>query len=379
MRNQFIARVVLVFLLAVPVGGVAIAQDNLPRNLYVAGFVFDEHGEGVSGAEIVVEHKNRKLFSLRSTEAGWYESTKPVPVDYLDQVVRLTVLKRGYRLQSQNHILKTADNFVVFHLKPIVDVPNYGAKDALATGVFYGYVSHPSQDSALSGAKATLKIDGKDIDVSFSRDSGYFTLNYPIKYFNQPATLVVEHPRYQTYEENITLSPQTTVKKIPDLKEKTFAIDWLVRESVVLATNDTPGGFSPFKYELNYLKLMDLLFFNDELYDPTAAFVWTFSGGAYETRRSNVSYVQAGGVFKPLGPGQKTKFSMDFSLGFAMVKDNDNRSQSKDSIHLQLGANKYFGKSKESTTMANPHMRTEVSAIREHDEWRFLWLVGLGL
>ena len=86
-----------------------------------------------------MEYKNRKLFALRSTEAGWFESTKPIPGEYVNKEIRLTVLKRGYRFKNKYFNLKELDNFIIFHLEPL-DVEVYSTRDTLATGVVYGYI-----------------------------------------------------------------------------------------------------------------------------------------------------------------------------------------------------------------------------------------------
>ena len=379
MPDNLIRLLLLLSLLTVPSLSHANHGTGLPDNLYVAGFVFDDQEQGVTEAEVVVEYENRKLFSLRSTEAGWFESTTPIPAEHIGKPIRLTVLKRGYRLQSKDLTLKKLDNFVVFHLKAIKDIPMISYKDALATGVVYGYVYHPSHDKPLTEAKAILKIDKTVIDVSFSRDSGYFTLNYPIKYFGKTATLIIEHPKYDVYKDTIKLSQQTSIKRIFFLHDKPFETDWLVRFGGIVLTNDkVQGGFAPFKYELNYLKLIDLLFFSDPLYDPAAAFVWTFSGVEHNTRNSKISTLQVGGVWKPGGRQQKEKYALDFAVGYGWMHDRIDQTPS-DTVYLQAGINRYFGKSKDVTPIASPNVRTEISAFRENDEWRLIWVVGIGL
>jgi hypothetical protein len=378
--ENLIRLLMLVSLLTIPLLSHANHGTGMPNNLYIAGFVFDDQEQGVTEAEIVVEYQNRKLFSLRSTEAGWFESTTPIPVEHIGKQIRLTVLKRGFRLQSKDLTLKKLDNFVVFHLKAIKDIPVISYSDALATGVVYGYIYHPSHDKPLTGAKASLKIDKTVIDVSFSRDSGYFTLNYPIKYFGENATLIIEHPKYDVYKDSIQLSQQTAIKRIFFLKDKPFETDWLVRVSGILLTNDeTQGGFAPLKYEFNYLKLIDVMLFSEPLYDPAAEFVWTFSGVEHKTRSiSDVTTLLVGGVWKPEGRMQKTKIAIDFAIGYGWLEDRLDRSIS-DTVYLQAGISKYLAKSKDFASIASPNIRTEISAFRENDDWRLLWSVGIGL
>jgi len=190
------------------------ALEGFYTDIYIAGFVLDDKGRGIPGAAITVTHEHEKLFALRSTEAGWFESNRPLTSEYLSKKISLTVLKVGFEFAQERLLLKKVDNFIVFHLKPLTEVPINVPNEGLATGVVYGYIRDVINNRPLPAAKVSLNVDDKEIAVGYSRESGYFTLNHAVKYRNQLATYIVTHLDFEEEKGQVKLEQQNDVIRV---------------------------------------------------------------------------------------------------------------------------------------------------------------------
>ena len=352
-------------------------EENI-FHLYIGGFVLNKQtGEGVPGANIIFEHENEKLFDIQTTDAGWFESNQPISKDLIEEKIRLTVMKFGFQVISKIIVLKRSDNYITMDLEPLQDVFSVDSKRKYPTGVLYGQVLHPLSRQPIPGAKISLLMEDEPVDISFSRDSGYFTINYPMKYEGHTAIYRIEHPKYEVYKKKITIDQENRFIQIDRLKEKLFEVDWLIREGIIYDTNRPAqdfGSYSPFKFQINFLKVIKLAL-KENTYESLNMFEWSFGVAYHNTKGSDLSIVQPGFSWKPWG--EKYKIVFDFAAGVALIEDNKDEEHYY-SPHFQLNISRYFPRPKEFRTVT-PHFFFEISTFREDDVWKTILGVGVGI
>lgn len=202
-----------------------------PESNFIAGMVVDaDNKKGLSDVNVIIIYKHRKLFSLRTSHNGWFETPYSLeqaaiinPGEKITSV-ELRVQKKGYKylhtsLSMKDYKAKITNNNLQIDLVPY---ENYRAPEVLR--IYFqskhGYI-HNSKDEPVNGAvvKVYMKDKGgkclKDmrllriINVSgmcelapvasaVSRKSGFFTLYYQDVPDDMVLNFNLEHYLYDT-------------------------------------------------------------------------------------------------------------------------------------------------------------------------------------
>ena len=319
-----------------------VAVERLPIEIYIAGFVLDDRDQGIPGAAITVTYEHEKLFALRSTDSGWFESTRPLTDEYLGKEIALTVLKVGFEFAQKQHLLKEVENFIVFHLKPLEEVPIKVPKESLASGVIYGYVRDLMNNQPLPGAKVTFVIDEIETVSVSSRDSGYFRLSFPAKHLNKLATYTVTYPDLEENKGQVRLGQQNDVIRI-SLFPKWFRFAGGAALGVYIRAID--GSTERFSI-------------------PGSSVVFFLSWFPYKTTPQHQQSPQS-------------NFSLDVGLGTLIETTVETTEDEEPVSKTELLPYGQFGISWRSSL--GIHIQTGVSLLREEGEFKWNWYVGWGV
>lgn len=188
--------------------------DDMP-GIYIGGFVRQkimddqlEQYRGVEDAIITVTYEGEWLYDLRTTENGWYESSQPIKAAcMIGQILNLSFLKYQFFIKNEPVELKTGLNKLDVELVPVFEggiTRDYYQEPPTRT--FYGHVIDDNKQ-ILPGSRASLIVNDEEISVGYSRDSGYFSINYAGKYQGEEGNLLVEKFSYIASEsKKITIS-----------------------------------------------------------------------------------------------------------------------------------------------------------------------------
>jgi len=197
------------------------AYEGLHQYIYFTGFVLDQNGQGVSGVKIYAIYDNQEIFKepLQTYAAGWFETRIPLTEEYIGKEIKLYAQKSGFKIADNADkplLLKETYNFVTLNLEPVEGLsPKIsGERDPLA--YVFGYINNPIDNLPIPGARVSLNVDGNEISVDRSRDSGYFTLHFDAKkHLNREATIIVVHQTFNKEEtEYVILKRQNDLVKI---------------------------------------------------------------------------------------------------------------------------------------------------------------------
>lgn len=189
----------------------------LINNDYLAGFVRSEDGEGVEDATIVVTDSRNKIFSLRSAQGGWFESSTPISRSTQSDSFNIFVMKRGYKPAKEKIIITrdyTQDTTRILNIK-LKPVPDFyfesGTRDHQLK-VLYGYVYDKKINSPIRGAVITINKGESPIGSAVTRDSGFFSLYYEME--KKEAGIDIQHRDYTAVKNTITLSSDSPYYEI---------------------------------------------------------------------------------------------------------------------------------------------------------------------
>lgn len=365
------------------------AMKETLQKIYIAGFILDEHGRGISEVDIIVEHKNRKIMSLRSMQGGWFEAARGLLVGKEGLKIRLVLLKAGYdyltvveKISSENHIFKFTIASLPGYLPPAIheDVP---------TLPLYGFIENPNSNGVgLAGSKITLldshrakltEIKNKKIyDVAVSRDSGFFTINYEadLRNTNKKYRLTVDNPFYNEYSKTITLGDQDTPLIINQLSKRYFETAWFFRLGIY-APLKSSGKYYPITTHVNLVRLAELAF-NYDFVKPTEGSEWSLYISNYNTEETDVGALMLGYSWKPYGLAQSSKYVADFAVGASEIEINKESRHIYKFPHIQFGISKY--RENRYQSFAAPHYRLGASIYQDNEKWNtFIEFTFLGI
>ena len=354
------------------------------HNIYVAGFVQDVHGNGLSEVDITIEHQNRKLMSLRTIEDGWFESPRRLNVPINDEV-RITLMKPGYKFTQKTETIIKENHIFTYSLSALPYYPPIHTSEEHVTLPLYGFIRKPDADGGggLAGAEVTLQIDaGKAftrekpknvVDIAISRDSGFFTLYYKssLRESDKKFTYRIEHPDYNIVQGTVKLAQQSKPLEVLDLEERYFDIAWLARVGFAIPPDrEKIGGYAPISAHINLLRLSELVF-NYDLVPPTKRPEWSLYLSNYKTKETNVGALMLGASWKPLGVSQSNKTVLDTAMGASVIGIHKESRHIYKAPHIQFGVSYYYRKTPYGS-FAAPHVRLGFAIYEDHIGWNYL-------
>ena len=224
--GSFLRASIVSIALALP----CLAQQPI-SGTFIAGKVVDATtGESIGDVLVSVTARSRWLYDLRTSGNGWYESPHAIDIQSLREGIKITVIKAGYipksvKIQVPENILQALaeDNLQAdelwreFYEQLYLDITleragipiEYTPEFSLQT--LDGYIGD-DQGRPISGAKVQLfsersirdNVHGSNfssarsyiLDESYTRNSGYFTLNYGADLEEYRAIISATHPEY---------------------------------------------------------------------------------------------------------------------------------------------------------------------------------------
>lgn len=360
--------------------------------IYIAGFVVDEKGQGIPDVHVDIENKNQLIMTMRSMQDGWFESARGLDIPKIGLDIRVTLTKPGYDFLS--NIVKIDSNNHIFKCQ-LITLPGYHPLtryEDQPTLPLYGYVQKPESQGGtnLAGAKIYLlkpssnkiseNIDSGIVDMSISRDSGFFTLHYDYSLRNSHSeyTLLVEHPEYNLWPEQVKLAQQSQPIIIDNLSERYFDIAWFLRLGAWLPLSGKKlGSNSPFSSHINVLRLFELVF-NEDFVLPTESPEYSIYISNYNTEEEDVGSLMLGSSWKPKGVAQKERYVLDIAIGASDIEINREAKHIYKFPQIQFGVSYYKKQLLES--FANPHYRLGLTTYQDHKGWNyFIELTLLGI
>jgi len=185
-------------------------------DVYIAGYVHDDKGKGVEGATVIISSEQNKVSTLRTGQAGWFETSSPLSRSLHGRKLFITVFRRGYGVASKTIVnLDEKNKPFTIDLGKITD-PDYRTVYIQSPyNVLYGRVSDKKSDIKIKGAIITLKKGNELLGGAVTRDSGYFSLYYP-KTISGPISYQVVHERFNTEnQDDYQLSSEVAPLEIP--------------------------------------------------------------------------------------------------------------------------------------------------------------------
>jgi hypothetical protein len=351
------------------------ADVSFMSGRYVGGFVIDSSDtSGIDGATVIIEHHFEKLMSVESGSEGWFESN--IPISAKIKNVRIIVLKPGYKYEPVNIDLSDGMNTIKIELNKIGEFTPIEPQKQPRYKNYYGYVENTVSEMPLPGAVITLNVHNREGKVlyqskSTSRDSGYFTLTYPIEYWENARSYYleykVEHQSFDTITEPLTQVVQSKPNEVNKLKEK---VDWLIRFGPIYG-----GDFVRSKFDLNVRKVVEVV--TPFVYPDFDKFKWALPVGRYSTEHNRVVTIDFEGSRIIHGKGSK-KVVLDLGLGVAKIKKKNDLDEEPEgnAPHLQVGIRwGYWPIEREISTL---HFRLGYSAYVLKGEWYHLMELEFG-
>jgi len=358
------------------------------QDIYVAGFVVDNNGRKLPDVTVIIEHEYKEYGSVKTNIDGWFEIGIPLPGRLIGEKVNVTFLKSGYQFVTRPLNIVQGMNFI--DSEKLLPLLEYIAIDPVEEKNFtqvYGYVQDTRSGMPLPGATVTYKIHKSNeinkvmgiiegepeyYSVTASKSSGYFTISYPVFYAESNASyvhsIVFEHPDFDRFETKP--KPSKDLMTITALKER---IDWLIRFNLI-AEKDEVGGYAPFKFEVNFRKLFEVLI-NTKMPD-FKSIKWSLPVAIHNTRETDVSTVHFS-VTKPISrKNNHANILIDGGLGIGRVEINKTDEHEFVFPHLQIGLSKYLNRP--ISTNTSPHVRIGLSYYQlDSDDHLFVEL-GIG-
>ena len=380
----------VIALLLISFNAKAVEQEAMERSerIYIAGFVTNESGVGISDVNIIIEHNNRKLMTLRTIQDGWFESVRSLPI-LNNAEIRLTLIKSGYKFTQFYRNVNKDNPIFELELQPLINFPPIDSNDTQVTMPLYGYIKLPQTEGGggLGGARITLyKDSGKIasqpkniIDIAFSRDSGFFSIFYDSNLRNNDTVYNyrIDHPKYNVILGKTKLTPQTEPLFVDSVVERYFEIAWFIRLGLDYQFGEKITNSVPFSSHINVLRLVELAMDLDFVstskpYEPSIYIT------NYNNRDTDVGALMFGLSFKPEGVAQRKKLVMDFAIGVSDIEINKEAKHITKFPHLQFGLSHYY-KDYIHNNFSVPHIRLGGAMYQDHMGWNYLVEVNLGL
>lgn len=392
-KNQCLIALLFIFLIQNVSAEQEVNGQTDYRKIYIAGFVLDDRtGQGLADVDIVIEHKNRKILSMRTGQDGWFESLHSlnVPKEGLD--VRVTLIKPGYKLAhwSEKYTWKFESRNLEYKLGRLPNLPPLYSYEEPVGYPLYGFIKKPDAQEGLelglAGAKVTLyeEIGKPALDIAISRDSGYFTLYYnnSLRGVDKEVTLLVEHPDYNTEEYKLKaeldqrLGQQEEPIKILGLTERHFDIAWLLRIGMCAAASDESRKHELLCSHVNLWRLLELAV-DGNFWQPSKGSEWNLYLSNYKTKETDVGALMFGASWKPGGVAQKEKIVLDFAIGKSEIEINRESKKVYRFPNIQFGASYYRKNPYES--FATPHYRIGGTTYKDNLGWNHIVEISFGI
>lgn len=188
-------------------------------DIYIAGHILEKeqvYNRGISNAVITVTHKGKWLYDLRTSDTGWFESSRVLKLPP-NQELYLTILKPQYEILTKKILVREGKNYLDITLHSMFTTKKSNEiNQSMPTESFHGFVSTDGDASVkiLQGAHVSLVVNNKEVAVSYTRDSGYFTINYDTKFIGTKGVLRVQKFSYKSTEYQILISPTLSLQDV---------------------------------------------------------------------------------------------------------------------------------------------------------------------
>jgi len=301
---------------------------------YIGGFVLgDDNSTGLKGVRVIINHEFDTLMSIETDADGWFETS--IPIDEKITKVHLSFIKTGYQLVEKDKVVTTGINTLSVNLQKI---PNYSViepKQKRYFKNFYGYVNDPINNKPLKGAVIRSSVPCSSghyyNSTTVTRDSGYFTISYPISCVIASNNTMVDydiiHSEFNTKSINSPLEQQNHPIETNKLQEK---IDWLIR----LTMYNTPNGTKKIpQLTINFMEFKKYLLPNNH-----SSSNYAFPYGALTTKDKLVKSidVEKSRIISGKGYGN---LIWDYAVGWARIESRykDKNVPEGDAPHFSTG------------------------------------------
>lgn len=239
--KTFLINIFIVIAVTIELSTVAYANCTKDvGNIYIYGFVTDNKNNGLANVTVVITDQENKLFSLRTSSQGWFETPSPLDNYHCNRELRITAIKSYYELTSTT---QTVDDIGIFHtikMAPVSDSYNTPDYSTSTSDVLYGHIFDDQSHSPIRGAVITV-YDKDDIPFgsAVTRESGNFSLYYPNKpeYADRIFDYTVNHNLHDSRQNTATLENSTDRLKV-GLKQDTDRFSFGLATHIQITDDD---------------------------------------------------------------------------------------------------------------------------------------------